>query len=93
MNNTSGTQGQQPTGPSAATAENLSANMQQMRLDETQTQQNTNTNNVAAAAPAPPNESLLMDLDAENSGWTIVNVRIIIIKNTFEFAVSSKVGT
>lgn len=55
-----GQQDQQPASPrSAALAENL----EQMRIDETQ-------NN--AAAP-PRDDSLLMDLDADNSEWTILN--------------------
>jgi len=54
------TQEQQPASPAAA---NLSENMQQMRIDETQNQ----------GTARPQDESLLMDLDAENSGWTILN--------------------
>ncbi|ODN04179.1 Sequestosome-1 [Orchesella cincta] len=52
------TQEQQPASPAAA---NLSENMQQMRIDEVQN------------GSGPQDESLLMDLDAENSGWTILN--------------------
>ncbi|CAL8102269.1 unnamed protein product [Orchesella dallaii] len=54
------TQEQQPTNPAAV---NLSENMQQMRIDESQNQ------NISG----PQDESLLMDLDAENSGWTILS--------------------
>jgi len=50
---------QQPASPAA----NLSENTEQMRIGEAR-------NNAAGVQ----DESLLMDLDAENAGWTILNV-------------------